>query len=73
MQTQNHTWTRLSPSDFAALGLNQVAYVKPVEDEHGRTVFAVRAANGTDMATLAEHKVAVAAIRQHDMEALSVH
>lgn len=62
----------LSPRDLAMLGLNDVAYVKTliVDDER---VYAVHAADGTEMAVMADRDTAFAAILQHDMTALSVH
>lgn len=62
----------LSPTDFAALGMNDLAYVKPVivEDQNG---FAIHAADGTTMAVVTDHDVAFAAIRQHELEPVNVH
>jgi hypothetical protein len=62
----------LSPQDLMALGLEQIAYIRPVEIEGG-AVFAVHAADGTRIAILKSRDLAVAAIHQHELEALSVH
>lgn len=62
----------LSAQDFAALGLNDLAFVKPVLVE-GKTVYAIHAADGTAMALVEEKDIAEAAIRQHDLEPLAVH
>jgi len=58
--------------DLAQLGLNFVAYVRPVtvEDEE---VFAICAADGTQMGLAPSRDIAFAAIRQHELEPLSVH
>jgi hypothetical protein len=63
---------RISPSDFAMLGMSDIAYVKRVEAED-RAVYEIHAADGTQVAVLEDQAVAVATIRQHDLEALSVH
>lgn len=69
-------WEPISPERFAAFGVQAVAFVKPVEvkdgDEDG-DVFAVCAADGTEIARFADRAVAFAAIRQHDLEPLSLH
>lgn len=62
----------LSPTDFAALGMNGIAYVKPTMVD-GQTGYAIHAADGTPMAVVADHEVAFAAIRQHDLEPADVH
>ncbi len=58
--------------DFEALGLEHLAYVKPVTVD-GQTAFAVHAADGTEIAVMSDREVARAAIRQHDLEPVSVH
>jgi len=62
----------LSANDLAALGVQDVAFVKQitVNDE---IAFAVHAADGTQMALMTDRDVAFAAIRQHGMEPVSVH
>jgi hypothetical protein len=62
----------ISPRDFAALGLEHIAYVKPILVE-GARAFAVHAADGTQIAVLASREVAAAAVQQHDLEPVSVH
>ncbi|MFV3077461.1 DUF1150 family protein [Niveispirillum fermenti] len=62
---------RLSPKDFAAFGVNDLAYVKPAEQE-GRTGFAIHAADGTMLTFVDRQDVAFATVRQHDMEPLSL-
>ena len=63
---------RFTARDFEALGLEQLAYVKPVKVD-GRTAFAVHAADGTQIAVMPDREVARAAIRQYDLEPVSVH
>jgi hypothetical protein len=63
---------QLAAQDFRVLGLEHLAYVKQVTVD-GQTAFAVHAADGTEIAVMAERAVAEAAVRQHDLEPLSVH
>jgi hypothetical protein len=62
----------ISTRDFASLGLHDVAYVKPVEAE-GKTAYSIYAADGTEMGMVHDREVAFAAVRQHDLEPVSVH
>jgi len=63
---------QLSARDLAALGVQDVAFVKQitVNDE---IAYAVHAADGTQMALMTDREVAFAAIRQHGLEPVSVH
>jgi hypothetical protein len=63
---------QLSSQAFAALGLQNLAYIKPVERE-GKSVIAVHAADGTELAVAESRDVAIAFIRQNDLEPLSAH
>jgi hypothetical protein len=69
---QTETIRQISPRDLAALGLSHVAYVKPVTVE-GRTAYSIHAADGTEMAVMADRDVAMSAIRVHNLEPMSVH
>jgi hypothetical protein len=62
----------ISPQEFAMLGMQDVAYVKRVvvNDE---AAFAICAADGTQVALLADRELAWATVRQHEMEPMSVH
>jgi hypothetical protein len=62
----------LSAEQLGALGVSQLAYVKPVV-LNGQQGFAIHAADGTPMAVAGDRDVAVAAILQHEMQPLSVH
>jgi hypothetical protein len=62
----------ISTQDLMILGLQEVAYIKPVVVD-GRTVYAVHAADGREVVVMAEREVALATIRQNDLEPLSVH
>ncbi|QJE74671.1 DUF1150 family protein [Aerophototrophica crusticola] len=58
---------QLSAKDFATFGLNDIAYVKRVVAD-GAEGFAIHAADGTQLAVVPAEDVAVATVRQHDME-----
>jgi len=62
----------ITPGDLQALGLHHVVYVRRqvVDDQ---TFWTIHAADGTEMARLPDRDVALAACRQNDLEALSVH
>lgn len=62
----------LSPADLGRLGLQQVAYVKPVIF-NGAHAFAIHAADGTPMAMAPDRNLACAAIVEHEMVPVLVH
>jgi hypothetical protein len=62
----------ISTEQLAQLGMQQIAYVKPVV-VNGAACFAVHAADGTPMAIAGGLDVAVAAIEQHEMVPAQVH
>jgi hypothetical protein len=72
MTAMQHHSPVMSDHDLAALGLQEVAYVKPVSVE-GNTAYAVHAADGTEIAVMANRDIAFAAIRQNDLRPVSVH
>lgn len=62
----------ISPQALATLGVNQIAYVKAVEIEQ-ELRFAVHTADGTGVTVFRSLALAQLAIRQNDLEAVSVH
>jgi hypothetical protein len=62
----------ISPREFAVLGMNDLAYVKRVvvNDEPR---FAICSADGTQLALVPNEDIAVATVRQNDLEPMSVH
>ncbi len=58
----------MSPADFAAWGMPELAFVKRA-GEH----WSIHAADGTQMGLAPDRDLAFAAIRQHDLEPMSVH
>ena len=63
---------QMTAQDFRALGLAQLAYVKPVTVDGG-TAYSIHAADGTEIRVVADRAAACVAVRQHDLEPLSVH
>jgi hypothetical protein len=63
---------QISAHDLAALGVQDMAFVKMV-NVNDEIVYAVHAADGTQMALMSDRAVAFAAIRQNGMEPVSVH
>ncbi|MDE0780395.1 MAG: DUF1150 family protein [Alphaproteobacteria bacterium] len=57
---------------FGALGVDRVAYVRPIVIE-GQKVYAIYSADGSEIGMMAGRDVAFAAVKQHDMEPVSVH
>ncbi len=66
------TIREITKQDLAALGLGQVAYVRSVVID-GSPAFAVHAANGQTLGALASDAAAQMAIRQNDLEPVSLH
>ncbi len=64
--------SQMTAQDFVALGVSDLAYIKPVEID-GQSLFAIFAADGTQIVVLPSREVAVATIRRHDLEPVSVH
>ena len=62
----------LSARELGLLGVNDVAYVKPIIED-GNKAFAVYAADGTRIAVLGNRDLAFLVVRQNDMEPMSVH
>jgi hypothetical protein len=72
MNTVIESLRHLSVKDFTAFGMNDIAYIKPLRLE-GKNGFAVHAADGTQLTVLNDFEVAQAAVRQYEMEPLSLH
>jgi hypothetical protein len=63
---------QLSSRELGLLGLEQVAYVKPLLVE-GVVAFAVHAADGSQLAVILDREAALALVRRHGLEPVSVH
>ncbi len=74
--TMNHNelerLKHISPKEFAYWGMQDIAYIQrvTVNEQPG---YAIHAADGTPMGMMPSLDVAQAALRQHDLEPLSVH
>jgi hypothetical protein len=67
-----NTLRNLSTRDFARLGVEDVAYLRPVV-LNGAAAFSIHAADGTPIGAAPSAQLAAAAIRQHEMEPALVH
>lgn len=72
MENLDNTLKNLTPEAFAGLGVNHVAYVRVAEVD-GATVYSIHTADGRQVGLMPSWEVAFAAIRQHDLEPVSVH
>jgi hypothetical protein len=63
---------QMSSRELGLFGMQDLAYVKAVLID-GATAFAVHAADGTQITVLPDREIALATVRQHDLEPLSVH
>lgn len=71
-QIENMQWQELPADQFAALGVGALAYVKPALHE-GKPVFEIHGADGSQMGLAPGREIAFAAVKQHDLEPVSVH
>ncbi len=62
----------MNSQTFAALGLNELAFLKPVVDE-GKPAYGIFSANGVAIGVAPDRDTAAAATIQHDMVPVSVH
>jgi len=62
----------MTPSDLMALGIQDIAYVKPVEIE-GEAAYAIFAADGQELGYAEGRDLAIATVRHNDLEPVSVH
>ena len=62
----------MSLHDFTEWGVREVAYIKPVE-MNGRTVYAIFAANGRQLAVTENLDAAHGLLFQNDLEPFNLH
>ncbi len=67
-----HGKPAISANDLAALGLENIAYVKPVT-HNGNPLYAIHAADGEELHTVPSRDDAFAMVVYNDMEPVSVH
>jgi hypothetical protein len=63
---------QITPQDFAAMGMQQVAYIRPTV-VNGVVAFTIHAADGTQIGMAPSRDVAFAAVVQHELEPVSLH
>lgn len=63
---------QLSVADWARFGVEEIAYIRPVV-VNGVKAIAIHAADGTPIGAAPSAELAMAAIRQHEMEPVLVH
>jgi len=63
---------QLSEGDFLALGNASTAYVKRIDAE-GVVAYAAHAADGTYITLFTDRDLAFEALREHDLEPVSLH
>lgn len=71
-----HSHSEMPAQEFLALGLRDIAYVKPsaVSDgESTQLIFEIHTADGTAVGAAATRELAFAAIRQNGLEPVSAH
>lgn len=66
------TRVEMTPEALGVLGLNQVAFIKPVHEE-GAQHFVVHAADGNAVRLFPTREMAELAIRQSDLLPVSLH
>ena len=64
---------RITPEALAELGLPMIAYVKPVEVAPGQTGFGIFSAKGEQVGMAPTRETAFIAVRQHELQPVSVH
>ncbi len=62
----------ISTRDLAVLAIEEVAYVKPVVVD-GQAAYAIHAADGTQLGVAGDRDIAMVAVRQHELNPVSVH
>ncbi|QDH15680.1 DUF1150 family protein [Oecophyllibacter saccharovorans] len=62
----------ISAPQFRQLGLQEMAYIRPVRHE-GAPAVGIHAADGTPMAIVADEATALAAIRDNNLAAALIH
>lgn len=67
----------LSSKDFLRIGMNEVAYVRPMSipfgDNREKRAYAVYAADGTQLSVLETMDMAIATLRHNDLVAATLH
>ena len=62
----------ITPQDFAAMGMQQLAYIRPTV-VNGVTAFAIHAADGMQIGMAPSRDIAFGAVVQNELEPVSLH
>ncbi len=73
MMTVSPQLRHMSAREFALLGMEDLAYVKPKKGGDVANSFAIHTADGNEVAVVADRDVAIATVRQNDLVPVSVH
>jgi len=63
----------LSRQDFLKIGMDQIAYIKPVEEDEVNTAYSIHAADGSEIVRLDTIDMALAALRHNDLHPVTLH
>lgn len=66
----------LSTNDFLRIGVNEIAYVRPLDilaGEDMKQAYAVYAADGTQLSVLDSMDMAIATLRHNDLVPVTLH
>lgn len=69
---ENTARPAISPAELAAMGAEDLAYAKCMDVE-GQVFWSIHAGDGTQLGVAQSRDLAWAAIRQNDLEPVSVH
>ena len=69
---KSHEETVMSPNDLMVLGIQDVAYVKPMQVD-GEDAYGIFSADGQELGYAEGRDIAFATVRHNDMEPVSVH
>lgn len=58
---------------MAALGLSHIAYIRPAQNEEGVVMYAVCAADGSELASFSSYDSAFFTARQYNLQPVRVH
>lgn len=65
---------KLTIQDFLDVGMDQVAYIKRIENSNPtKSIFSVHAADGSQISIMDSYDTAIAAIRGNDLFPVTVH
>lgn len=73
MMTVGPQMRHMSAREFALLGMEAFAYVKPKQGDNDAVTFAIHTADGNEVAVVADRELALATVLQNDLIPVSVH